>query len=304
MLHKILSAVFCSAAVFALTGCGLFQSAYPEQFPANWKEKETYTESKRELAPGLTAYHFHFKDYADGVPLSFHAVVADWKKTGGKLRFAVKAMTDKTGSVASAGTLVSATGTECDAAGKPLTAVKSAGTIFEPANAAKRIKGHMLVSAKEYFPMIVKSSPVALSEKGFENAIQGMLLAKDGKSVFSRPMSGTGAYTAIGLNQEKQLMILLVVDGYHEKESPGVSFSELPQILLALGAKDVLCINAGPVGVLALEAENGNGMEIVSYPSDGGIFDHAGARPAQNLLVFEKAPVTAKVEAKKKTAVK
>lgn len=290
MLHKFIFTAVVSAAMVALTGCGLFQSAYPEHFPADWKEKEMLSQSVRELAPGLTAYHYHFKDFKEGKPLSVNLVVADWKETEGKLAFMVDAVPGKKISVtAPVGENVTvysvAAGAEADLAGKPLTALKAAdGKIYEPAQAKNRIKGYSLLSSRNFFPMIKKSAPLYFADPLYENVIQGMLLAENGKSVFSRSIAGAGAYTVIGLNQEKQLMILLVVDGYHPEKSPGVSLSDLPEILFALGAKDVLCINAGPSGSLALSGDNG--LEIVSHPSGNGIFDHAGAREVQNRIVF------------------
>ena len=40
MLHKMFFSAAVAAAMLALTGCSLFQSAYPGTFPAEWKEKE------------------------------------------------------------------------------------------------------------------------------------------------------------------------------------------------------------------------------------------------------------------------
>ena len=290
MLHKILFAAVAAATVFAMTGCGLFQSAYPEKFPAEWKEKEMLSQSVRELAPGLTAYQYHFKDFREGTPLSLNLVVADWKKTGGKLAFKVDATLAKKLPVAAGFSSISnifcvAAGTDTDPAGKPLTALKTAdGKIHEPAQAKNRIKGYSLLSSRNFFPMIKKSAPLYFADPMYENVIQGLLLAENGRSIFSRPISGAGAYTVIGLDQESQRMILLVVDGYHQNASPGVSLSDIPEIMFALGAKDVLCINAGPSGSLALAGENG--LDIVSYPSGNGVFDHAGAREVQNRVVF------------------
>ena len=289
MLHKVIFSAVASAAMFVLTGCSLFQSAYPETFPAEWKEKEMFSRSVRELAPGLTAYHYHFKDFKDGKPLSMSVVVADWKETEGRIAFTVDAVPEKkiavTAPIGKKLIFCSAAGVESDPSGKPLTALKSAdGKICEPAQAKDRLKGYSLLASQNFFPMIKKSAPIYFADPLYENVIQGMLLAENGKSFFSRPVAGYGAYTVVGLNQETQLMILLVVDGYHEKDSPGVSFSDLPEIMFALGAKDVLCINAGPSGSLALRGENG--LEIVSYPAGNGLFDHAGAREVQNRLIF------------------
>ncbi len=287
MLHKV---IFSAVALFALTGCSLFQSSYPEKFPAEWKEKEMFSQEVRKLAPGLTAYRYHFRDFKDGNPLSMNLVVADWKETEGKVAFAVQAYPSNSVSVNSGfdkprKIYCAAAGIEADHAGKPLTALKSdEGKIHEPAQAADRLKGYSLLSSSNFFPMIKKSGPLYFADPLYESVIQGMLLAENGRSIFSRPVSGNGAYTVIGLDQEAQLMILLVVDGYHEKESPGVSFSDLPEIMFALGAKDVICINAGPCGSLALRGKNG--AEIVSHPSGNGKFDHAGARNVQNRILF------------------
>lgn len=290
MLHKILFSAVAAAAMFAMSGCGLFQSAYPEKFPAKWKEKEMLSQSVRELAPGLTAYQYHFKDFKEGTPLSLNMVVADWKKSGGKLAFKVDAAPEKKIPVTTGFTKIRnvccvAAGTDADPAGKPLTALKTAeGTICEPAQAKNRIKGYSLLSSRNFFPMIKKSAPLYFADPMYENVIQGFLLAENGRSIFSRAISGAGAYTVIGLDQESQRMILLVVDGYHKNDSPGVSLSDIPEIMFALGAKDVLCINAGPSGSLALAGENG--LEVVSHPSGNGIFDHAGARDVQNRVMF------------------
>lgn len=289
MLHKMIFSAVVSAAMFTLTGCCLFQSAYPETFPAEWKEKEMLSQSAQELAPGLTAYHYHFKDFKDGNPLSMNIIVAEWKKTEGKLSFGVDAVAEKTIPVTnsfSGRSFCVAAGTETDLSGKPLTAVKSRdGKTRDPAQAKDRLKGYSLLSSRNFFPMIKKSSPIYFADPLYENVVQGMLLAENGKSIFSRPVSGNGAYTVVGLNQETQLMVLLVVDGYHKKDSPGVAFSDLPEIMFALGAKDVICINAGPSGVLALPDENGT-LKVMSYPAGNGLFDHAGARNVQNRLSF------------------
>lgn len=295
MLHKIFFAAVASATMLAMTGCGLFQSAYPENFPAEWKEKETF-HARQDVAPGVTAYSYRFDDFKAGAPLSINLVVADWKKMEGQLRLRMVSNGGKpeqvTAPVAKMQPLAVASGTESDAAGKPLTAVKTftlsgGSVVLEPANPKNRVKGHALVSAKGYFPMIIKSVPGILTDPGYENAVQGMLLAENGKSIFSRPIGGQGAYTVIGLNQEKQLLILLVVDGYHQKVSPGCSLSDLPEIMFALGAKDVLCINAGPCGALAIADEDAPGtLKVISHPADGGVFDHNGARPASNRIVL------------------
>lgn len=309
MLHKIFFSAVVSTAMLAMTGCGLFQSDYPENFPADWKAKEFSVKDARELAPGVTAYSYAFRDFKDGAPLSMNLVVAEWKETAGQVCFKVISGTkleSVTASAANQQIFAAAAGTESDASGKPLNAVKAVvpargSVVLEPADPKKRIKGHALVSAGRYFPMIVPSVPGVLTDPDFECVIQGMLLAKDGKSIFSRPIGGNGAYTVIGLNQEKQLLILLVVDGYHPEKSPGCSLSDIPEIMFALGAKDVLCINAGPSGVLAVADEN-NSLSVISHPSDGGVFDHNGARPATNRIVlgaFNKVESTAKQPAKK-----
>ena len=299
MLHKMIFSAVVSAAMFTLTGCCLFQSAYPESFPAEWKKKEMLSHTVRELAPGLTAYHYHFRDFKDGKPLSMNVVIASWKETDGKLSFAVEASPEKklpvTAAINKDGKIYcAAAGVETDPAAKPLTALKSAGgRIFEPAQAKDRLKGYSLLSSRNFFPMIKKSAPVYFADPLYESVIQGMLLAENGKSIFSRPVAGNGAYTVVGLNQETQVMVLLVVDGYHEKASPGVSFSDLPGIMFAFGAKDVICINAGPSGVLALADESGE-LKVVSHPAGNGVFDHAGARDVQNRIIFSAAPVLKK----------
>ena len=289
MLHKVVFSAVFSAAMLAMAGCSLFQSSYPETFPAEWKDK-VQTMTVRELAPGLTAYQYQLADFKEGKPLSVNLVVADWKKTGGKLSFVVESFPEKKqpvtiGSNKNKNIYCAAAGTDTDSAGKPLTALKSAdGKISEPAQAKNRLKGTALLSSRNFFPMIKKSAPLYFADPMYENVIQGMLLAENGKSVFSRPVSGAGAYTVIGLDQEKQQMILMVVDGYHPEKSPGVSLSDIPEIMFGFGAKDVLCINAGPSGSLALAGKNG--LEIVSHPSGNGVFDHAGAREVQNRILF------------------
>lgn len=317
MFHKFLFMAVSSAAMLALTGCSLFQSPYPERSPAAWEEKELLGESKRELAVGLTYYWLHFKDFKDGDPLSMHIVVADWKKLDPRVGVYVdsngKAAPLQTAS-ADAGIriLAAASGTETDrASGKPLTELKAGvpggnSIRIAAADPGKAIpaSAYALVSARQFLPMIIKSSPAVFQEKDFESVIQGMLLAKDGKSIFSHSIGGKGAYTVLGLNQKEKLMILLVVDGYHEKQSPGVAFSDLPEIMFGLGALDVLCINAGPCGALALPAEGSGKLEIVSYPADGGSFDHTNARPAQNRIVFGVLPVRAPVQKKSAPAAK
>ncbi len=244
---------------------------FPDVFPEEWKTKTFREKDVRELADGVVYYHYHFDQFRDG-PLSMYLVVVDWKKArvqlklarcGDKLQTVPELTKGKNPLVAVNGQYFQFVPAE------PYFRLRVDGVNYEPCKHGERYAGALAWSGAD-FPVITNASP-GLFER-YQNVIQGYHLAKKGVSDYKEPGSDHTPYTAIGTNPEEQRLVIFVNDGRHPDDSPGLSFNEVPGVLVKLGCTEVLSIDGGGSSTMVL------GDMIVNRPSDNKKFDHEGAR--------------------------
>lgn len=281
-----------------ITACSLFSTApeYPAFFPKEWEKMECRNRIVREVVPGVTYYHWHFDDFEGaGKPVSIHLVLADWDKTD--YRVSLKVMASEKNALAK---LPGLAGTR---AGDLLAAVN--GCYFDPRKnnqpqftlkaeqkivPGSAVAGCALVAGGNDLPEIVAMSDKVL--KNNDNVIQGHRLAVDGKSNFTHSTGGNAPYSAVGVDRHNRMVYFLVVDGYHDaKIAPGIGFSDVAKILIALGAKDVMSLSCDNWSTLVVRDADTMKPEVVNYPSGNRKFDHDGAASCPNGIGLFLEPV-------------
>ncbi len=90
--------------------------------------------------------------------------------------------------------------------------------------------------------------------------------------------------TAVGIDQRRTTLFLLVVDGRQPGWSEGVTYGEVAHLLLEAGAHWAIQLDGGSSSVMLLRSPTGE-MQVVNRPPD-----LAGVRPVPVLLGFRHAP--------------
>lgn len=92
---------------------------------------------------------------------------------------------------------------------------------------------------------------------GTTHAVAGAhLLVKDGEVVFRRSRDKKSPRTAIALDESRETMWLVVVDGRQDDYSEGVTRRELAHMLLGLGADIALNMDGGGSSTLVMSSES------------------------------------------------
>jgi len=90
--------------------------------------------------------------------------------------------------------------------------------------------------------------------------------------------------TAVGIDQRRTTMFLVVVDGRQPGWSEGVTYAEVADLLLEAGAHWAIQLDGGSSSVMLLRSPTGE-MQVVNCPPD-----LAGVRPVPVLLGLRQAP--------------
>ena len=94
-------------------------------------------------------------------------------------------------------------------------------------------------------------------------------LARDGKVLDDVADADLAPRTAIGFTDDGQRMFLLTVDG-RATGSRGLSLKEMGQLMVGLGADDVLNLDGGGSSTMLARSPGETTPEVVNNPSDGG----------------------------------
>jgi hypothetical protein len=101
-------------------------------------------------------------------------------------------------------------------------------------------------------------------------AISGNVqLAHDGKVPDDVPDADLAPRTAVGFAENGRRMVLLTVDG-RATGSRGLSLKEMGQLMIGLGADDVLNLDGGGSSTMLARSPGEAAPEVVNDPSDGG----------------------------------
>jgi hypothetical protein len=101
-------------------------------------------------------------------------------------------------------------------------------------------------------------------------AISGNVqLARDGKVPDDVPDADLAPRTAVGFTENGRRMVLLTVDG-RATGSRGLSLKEMGQLMVGLGADDVLNLDGGGSSTMLARSPGEASPEVVNDPSDGG----------------------------------
>ena len=261
MRMKLIAAVLGTVLSLALCGC-FGPGDFPAGTPEIWRDTPLLANTSHEIMPGVVCYSWHFEKNPEPSlipepPLSLHAVVVDWDAAD------VVRMREK-----------------LPEGIKPLVRIATDASLPENQPGA-----YVLTWRAAECPEIQLQS--AMDKTKDRILFRGLLLAQNGKSRFSRDVQGRDAYAAVGINPDTHRLVLLTVDGGHEKV-PGVRFSDLPELMFALGAKDVLMLHSGG-GVELSVADDSGELRVVNCPAGNKQFDHAGAIPSPGALYLLKA---------------
>lgn len=98
----------------------------------------------------------------------------------------------------------------------------------------------------------------------------GTQLIKDGKTVskFTQNGNTNAPRTAIGISQDRNELILVTVDGYN-KPYKGMSFTEMAQFLMELGAYEGMAFDGGGSTQSMGKSPWDESLSVLNYPSDG-----------------------------------
>ncbi|GAA0932780.1 phosphodiester glycosidase family protein [Kribbella koreensis] len=94
-------------------------------------------------------------------------------------------------------------------------------------------------------------------------------LAHDGKVPDDVPDADLAPRTAVGFTENGRRMVLLTVDG-RATGSRGLSLKEMGQLMVGLGADDVLNLDGGGSSTMLARSPGEAAPEVVNDPSDGG----------------------------------
>lgn len=112
--------------------------------------------------------------------------------------------------------------------------------------------------------------------------VSGPWILFEGEAVGIEPVSfNTNRHprTFACTTDDRQLK-LVTVDGRNTK-AQGMSIAELQILACSIGCVDALNLDGGGSTTMWIK-----GMGVVNYPSDNGIFDHAGERPCANIITL------------------
>lgn len=114
------------------------------------------------------------------------------------------------------------------------------------------------------------------------NAISGdRMLVEQGKVVDGLDESELDPRTAIGLNKNGRILILIVVDGRQPFYSDGATFTKLAELLISQGAYIAMSLDGGGSSTLVMEGDIGEPV-ILNSPIDNYI--PGRERPVANHL--------------------
>ncbi len=97
----------------------------------------------------------------------------------------------------------------------------------------------------------------------------GAIILKDGQVLedFSVKIPGSHPRTALGITEDKEEVILLTVDG-RTSSYPGVTQSELAELLKELGAYNAINLDGGGSTEMIIREPGKEDLSIANYPSD------------------------------------
>jgi hypothetical protein len=75
--------------------------------------------------------------------------------------------------------------------------------------------------------------------------------------------------TAAGLDEKRERLVLLVVDGRKPGVAIGMNYEELAQEMIRLGCHDALNLDGGGSSVMAVREPGARGFKILNEPTDG-----------------------------------
>jgi len=263
---------------------------YPEVYPEEWKQTEFWEKEAKILRPGVNYYHYHFKTFpVTGKPLSIYLLEIKWKEAGLAFHCAVcgDALRTVPDMVRGKNAVAAVNGAYFHyVPPKPYFDIKCDGVLFEAANPKNHYSQGLCMNGSD-FPVILKMNQENMAK--YENVIQGYWLGHEWKNSISKLDSHDGTpYTVIGLDPEHDRVVIWVNDGRFPKESFGISFKQIADVLFALGCPEVLSIDGGGSTTMVLPDENGV-LQVMNHPSDNKIFDHNAPRKVQNCLYLSAA---------------
>jgi exopolysaccharide biosynthesis protein len=103
------------------------------------------------------------------------------------------------------------------------------------------------------------------------NAVSGdRMLVEKGKKVANLESDSVEPRSAVGLNQNGRWLILVVVDGRQPGYSDGITFPELADFLISLGAYDGMNLDGGGSSALVIDGKLGQ-PHVLNSPIEGNI---------------------------------
>lgn len=172
---------------------------------------------------------------------------------------------------------------------QPSTIIPKNGFIITSRNATTMQK---LINS--FIPGNIISLNVELdfSAENIEWAVGGLnYLVKNGQlNDISDEVLGTHPRTAIGFNKDNSEMILVTIDG-RNKNYVGVKQTELADIMIGLGAYNVINMDGGGSTTMGVDFLKNSTISVVNIPSDG-----RERKIASGVGVFDTAPESNVVE--------
>ncbi|WFB11116.1 phosphodiester glycosidase family protein [Streptomyces sp. LX-29] len=102
----------------------------------------------------------------------------------------------------------------------------------------------------------------------FDFAVGGYPIARDGRPLEGLDAVTTAVRTGAGVGRGGRLLHLLALDGRAEYRS-GLTIAELAEVMLELGARDVVNLDGGGSSTLVTRAPGGTRTKVRNHPSGG-----------------------------------
>mgnify|MGYP000989367936 CR=1 FL=1 len=166
---------------------------------------------------------------------------------------------------------------------QPATAIPKDGYVVASRNATtmEKLKNSFIPDN-----MISLNVELDFSVDNIQWAVGGLnYLVKSGQlNDISDEVLGTHPRTAIGFNKDNSEMILVTIDG-RNKNYVGVKQTELADIMIGLGAYNVINMDGGGSTTMGIDFLKNSNISVVNIPSDG-----SERKIASGVGVFDTAP--------------
>ncbi len=140
---------------------------------------------------------------------------------------------------------------------------------------------------KDGTPVIGEASDYATYKDNIAEAIAGgVVLVKNGQSLYTTNSGERAPRTAVGITAEGKIVVM-VIDGRQEPISAGATYHEVAQIMLDAGCVAALNLDGGGSSTFVAKPEGSDELEVINRPSD-----RSERSVSSSLMIVSTAPTS------------